>query len=499
MLARRRSAQTTVELPPEVAMSELNDAARAAEAARDADDPPPLEPAPPSPPPSPPPPPQTAPPRPLRNLCLFAIVGFSSSYTFGDLLWANMATFMRCDPAGLDLPDRTAMAGNLATFSVFLLSWLRCRVAARPGFNFYARLVHATIFAVVAAGIVTAFAWRLPFVVPMANGLAASVGALSWAAVIPFTALHFDESLVSALFVGGTIGSLVAGMIGLVQAAAPAFGPLAALLSLAAVQSSAFAAWSLILRKGYGRKPRDRLLGAKPPASDTELSPMPADGGGAMQGAPRGWALRPPRWLRRVADVWVLALAINTTTWGVAPNISQFSAAHAGCSCDPSHPDVEGTYRLSMALSYCAMPVGALLSYLFPTTSMRVLLPLSTTQLLAFGLIATGAAAAPPMVCSPTARALLVAAVVTMRFSDTYVTAMLYRVCARRFEAEPATQERVVLAFGQLLILGTLTAGLLGFTLVHDGAIACRVGDEVVAGGANASAAAPVLACDDFW
>ena len=79
-------------------------------------------------------------------------------------------------------------------------------------------------------------------------------------------------------------------------------GPLAALLSLAAVQSSAFAAWSLILRKGYGRKPRDRLLGAKPPASDTELSPMPADGGTALEGAPRGWALRPPRWLRRVAD-----------------------------------------------------------------------------------------------------------------------------------------------------------------------------------------------------
>ena len=277
------------------------------------------------PPPSPPPPESmpTAPPRPLRNLCLFAIVGFSSSYTFGDLLWANMASFMRCDPAGLDLPDRTAMAGNLATFSVFLLSWLRCRVAARPGFNFYARLVHATIFAVVAAGVVTAFAWRLPFVVPMANGLAASVGALSWAAVIPFTALHFDESLVSALFVGGTIGSLVAGMIGLVQAAAPAFGPLAALLSLAAVQSSAFAAWSLILRKGYGRKPRDRLLGAKPPASDTELSPMPADGGGAVAGAPGDGALRPPRWLRRVADVWVLALAINTTAWGMAPNISR--------------------------------------------------------------------------------------------------------------------------------------------------------------------------------
>ena len=110
------------------------------------------------------------------------------------------------------------------------------------------------------------------------------------------------------------------------------------------------------------------------------------------------------------------------------------------------------------------------------------------------GVIDQGATAQPRR-----AIRLLVAAVVTMRFSDTYVTAMLYRVCARRFEAEPATQERVVLAFGQLLILGTLTAGLLGFTLVHDGAIVCRVGNELVAGGANASAAAPVLACDDFW
>ena len=126
-----------------------------------------------------------------------------------------------------------------------------------------------------------------------------------------------------------------------------------------------------------------------------------------------------------------------------------------------------------------------------------MLLPPSATQLLAFGLIATGAAAAPPMVCSPTARALLVAAVVTMRFSDTYVTAMLYRVCARRFEAEPATQERVVLAFGQLLILGTLTAGLLGFTLVHDGAIGAALVTRWREG--RTPARRRPSSRDDFW
>ena len=66
-----------------------------------------------------------------------------------------------------------------------------------------------------------------------------------------------------------------------------------------------------------------------------------------------------------------------------------------------------------MSLSYCAMPVG-ILSYLVPTTSMRVL-PLSATQLLAFGLIAK-APLPRRRWCAHRQRALPVAAVVTMRW-----------------------------------------------------------------------------------
>ena len=120
-----------------------------------------------------------------------------------------------------------------------------------------------------------------------------------------------------------SVGDLGGGPLG-----GAAFGPLAALLSLAAVQSSAFAAWSLILRKGYGRKPRDRLLGAKPPASDTELSPMPADGGGAMQGAPRGWALRPPRWLPRTVVWSIYGRGARRSSHSVASNALAVHQTH---------------------------------------------------------------------------------------------------------------------------------------------------------------------------
>ena len=66
-----------------------------------------------------------------------------------------------------------------------------------------------------------------------------------------------------------------------------------------------------------------------------------------------------------------------------------------------------------------------------------------------------------------------VVAIVTMRASDTYVTAMLFRVVASR--APPSKRERASLSFGQLLVLTTLLASLLAVVLVHGRAIHCQM------------------------
>ena len=149
------------------------------------------------------------------------------------------------------------------------------------------------------------------------------------------------------------------------------------------------------------------------------------------------------------------------------------AAAHAGCTCDAADPSVNGTYRMALCLAYIAMPLAALLSYTHPTHSMPKLRGLSALQICSFAVVLLGATNLPPIRCSPFARGALVVAIVTMRASDTYVTAMLFRVVASR--APPSKRERASLSFGQLLVLTTLLASLLAVVLVRGRAIHCQM------------------------
>ena len=48
----------------------------------------------------------SSPPRPRwRTHCAFAALGFGTSWTLGDAVWANLAAFMDVVPNGLILPD----------------------------------------------------------------------------------------------------------------------------------------------------------------------------------------------------------------------------------------------------------------------------------------------------------------------------------------------------------------------------------------------------------
>ena len=61
-----------------------------------------------------------------------------------------------------------------------------------------------------------------------------------------------------------------------------------------------------------------------------------------------------------------------------------------------------------------------------------------------------------------------------MRSTDSYVTAMLFRVVAQRAAKHgERAQQSATLFFGQLLVLATLSAGLLAVLLVDARAIGC--------------------------
>jgi hypothetical protein len=203
-----------------------------------------------------------------------------------------------------------------------------------------------------------------------------------------------------------------------------------------------------------------------------------------------------PPWVRLTWVTWVMAVPLNMSTWGFSPNIVNFAAAHAGCSCDPHVPAVASTYRFALSLGYMVMPLAAYASYLRPTHDLRALGAASAVQAVAFGLELCAAGNAGFMACSAAARATLVGCIVTMRATDTYVTAMLFRVVAKRTAARPAEQQAATLTFGTLLVLSTLGAGLLAVLLVHAEAIGCWDADfdgAPDAGGALAPPGAPPL------
>ena len=180
-----------------------------------------------------------------------------------------------------------------------------------------------------------------------------------------------------------------------------------------------------------------------------------------------------------------MALPMNMSTWGFSPNVVNIAAAHAGCSCDPHHEAVSLTYRVTVSLAYVAMPLAAWFSYACPCHDLHVLGALAAVQALAFLFELLGAANIPVMSCTPGARVALASCVVIMRATDTYVTAMLFRVVAQRTSDVPQAQRRATLVFGQLLVLATLAAGLFAVLMVHSGVIVCRLSDD--AANANAS------------
>ena len=84
-----------------------------------------------------------------------------------------------------------------------------------------------------------------------------------------------------------------------------------------------------------------------------------------------------------VLPAWSLAVPMNMATWGVAPAISNFAAAHAGCSCAPGDATVNATYRAAISFAFVLMPLSGLLSYMHPLHDMRRLRCLAGVQAVA--------------------------------------------------------------------------------------------------------------------
>ena len=488
----------------------------------------------------------------LADAVAFALLGFGASWTLSDVIYTNLPTFIRCLPGGLFLPDELGLAATLTQFACLVL-WTLCTTFIRLSFGSYVKLISGCLAISIGGSLIVAFGWRgtvndSAVVVIGVESFAASVGTLSWAAILPFISTNFDLRLVSAFFTGSASGSLVAGILGIVQGAQPQhFGPKLYLLTVFALLLPSAVAWVWILRGGGGRR-QQRPQAAAGIDEDKEVAGVESialatasaavvSSGGAVQvaedsGAPPSAAALPPPsiilsrmdrlpipvWLSTSLPIWCLALPLNITCWGISPLIANFASAHAGCSCDPSDPLVTSTYAFTVSMAYTAMPLAGLISYLLPCHDLRKLSALGSLQFTAFLIIVCGASNASFMRCTPTARTILAVSTAFMRGCDTFITAMLFRIIASRVatrcrqpKAAPkatSDEERASLTFGQMLVLTTLLGSLLAVLLVRIKAIGCEPSDFETVGGITSTAAAlppavpplppalPPLSCD---
>ena len=217
----------------------------------------------------------------------FAMVGFGASWTLADTVVTNLPFFMQCLPVGLYLPDQVGFAATItqtATLCIWILYTSLCGV---PSYRGYIGLVWACLGVSVSGSIFVALCWRatlemggrhLAIAVLLGDMMGALVGTLSWAATIPFISTTYPEHLISAFYTGSTSGSLVAGLLGLVQGSVPAFGPTAVMSVLTILLLGSLAAWIFILRHvrprgGMGRQTSGaRLTNSVQPSSSSTSS-----------------------------------------------------------------------------------------------------------------------------------------------------------------------------------------------------------------------------------
>ena len=429
-----------------------------------------------------------------KDSTAFLWLGLGTSYTLADSTLGSMATFMRLDGgAGLHLPNQVMLWASICTAATLLVAWYVGKSSA-SSLETFRRLVWGLLVAQIAGAVGLAVGWHVvvgdaAVVVIGVACLAASVGVLSWTTVIPSVSLYFPEEMISAYFTGSACGSLVAGLLGLLQGGWEAFGPTFSMLCVAALLLRATAAWHGLDRAGSGlkRSPTATTAAAAGPSGALAVPPQARgaegwallDGGGGGGGGGGVVATKErARGNAVLRPLLLLVVPLNVAVWGIAPNVVQYAAAHAGCSCDADAPAVFLTYQLSISLSYVGMAAAGVVSFVRPTYAPNRLLALGAAQLACFALVAAGASGrVGGLVCGAAARLLFGVATVGMRCADTYVTASAYRVLAARFasDAEQPLLARLSLSLGGALALGTSASSIATSLAVEHDLIGCRL------------------------
>ncbi|KAL1515289.1 hypothetical protein AB1Y20_001382 [Prymnesium parvum] len=409
----------------------------------------------------------------------FLLLGMGSQWIVNDALFQNMDIFTSVLPEGLQLPNTAgSLSGAIGTVVVLVLWAVVCAGGlseAKYTTGSWILISVSPIAAFVAAVAWRALIGRTSIVVWVSLFLSSSVGQASYFIQMPMLAQYFSETALSATLTGSGVGSMTAGGLGLVQAASAAFGPTPFMLIITAVCTLSTASWAFILSRGLGR-PRTTGSASKilPPAQPSLCCFFhEEEGRKSRESSPLVLSAEPRLFVPQLLACLAMGSLINITTWGLT--FLQFATSSASCSCDPSDRVAQETYDLATALSYVAMPLGGLLSYLVPLYDIRVLSALVVVHTLFYLLQTLAVANVGFMSCSAGARFCVILSNIFLRGIFQYATAMQYRVINRLFEDAPTTRSRASALYGTLTSWATVLMSFLAYGLVTSHAVSCTV------------------------
>ena len=403
----------------------------------------------------------------FRIFWLFVILGWGTQWLPNDALNQCMGVFITVLPEGLNLPQvASSLWGNICASAGVALWMLVFSCGREPTLRVYTTCGWVLVVIGALCMFLAAVGWKWTVdhssvIVIGTVGITNMLGQMTYMVQMPMLALFFQETTVSAVMTGAGMGSLFAGLLGLIQTADPdGFGPSPLLALVTVLCLASVVAWMHILHNGVGRLPPSYSTKPAKASEASELLPAPA---------PRalfdGYTL----------SVWLMGAIINYQTWGLT--FLQYATTKSSCTCDTHERGAQLVYQLATSLSYLAMPVGGLLSYFAPSLDLRTHWTLTAIHIVAYVFQTLAVAGVRFMTCSAGAQTVVVLSNILIRGIYQYLTALQFIMLGRHFERSPGLRERSVMVYGLIVSWAAVLTSFASYALTESNVVQCVAAD----------------------
>ena len=314
----------------------------------------------------------------LREKVHWAALGLGCVWFINDSIFLQVPYWIGSQPEGLKLPNWIALTGSVVSPAVTLLALILRRCLQSQLQNLAVPALIA--LSIMSCALLGSGLWRISsWFIYLATACAVSVGTLVPLITVPWIQGNgYKTPLISAMYLGGSLGSLFAGILAIVQSPGDKkrFSPQAFFIVDAFLVCASIWAYVKIRLQGIGLKERlatvrEQTQAIQAPVRDNRESLLGTPSSRNHEAGcaclvhlvPEQWDVCLPRnWRRWIGSAWPMACwtgFVGMCTWSIARSMMGFAATHTVIGhhkCRDlmeSHRDGQ-SHRLSGCALFCA-------------------------------------------------------------------------------------------------------------------------------------------------